>query len=81
MFLDLGHSLLQGLLVSPAVHDDSIILGDNNVLGHAQDIRFSLVQLEPDLFRDDGASGENGYVVHNGLPIVSEGRGLDHTYL
>lgn len=64
-----------------SVHDDGIILGDDDVLALSQNGWLALLKSKTDILRDDGTSGEDGDIVKDGLSVVSEGWGLDGTDL
>lgn len=75
--LDLLDSLFDGVLFSISVHDDGVVLGDDDVLALSQDGWLALLESEADVLGDDGSSGEDGNIVEDSLSVVSEGWGLD----
>ena len=79
--LDLGAKLGDaardlGLLTS-AVDDGGVVLGDDDAAGAAEHLEADLVQFETHLGGDDLAAGEDGDVLEHGLAAVTEGGGLD----
>ncbi len=75
--LDLGDAAGDGLVVTGAVDDGGLVLGDGHAAGGAQHVQTGLVELEADLLGDDGGTGQGGQVAQDGLAAVTEAGGLD----
>ena len=69
------------LLISVAVENDSIVLGDFDSTGGSQDTFIGLFESDTDFFRNDGGSGDGGDVVQDRFSVISERGGLDRTEL
>src|SRR5690606_32550123 len=74
--LDLGLDLVdQGPdlgAVATAVDDRGVVLGDHDTTGLAEHLETDLVELEPDLGRDDLTTGQGRDVLHHRLAAVAE---------
>src|SRR6476661_4789414 len=79
--LDLGLDLVDAAgdlaLLAVAVDDRRVVLGEDDAAGLAEDGQVGLVEAEPDLRRDDLATGEDGDVLEHGLAAVAEAGSLD----
>src|SRR6476659_647315 len=79
--LDLGLDLVDAAgdlaLLAVAVDDRRVVLGEDDAAGLAEDGQVGLVEAEPDLRRDDLATGEDGDVLEHGLAAVPEAGSLD----
>ena len=64
-------------LITGAVNDGGVVLGNDNLLGTAQNLEAHLVELEPNLGSDDLTTGESGDVLQHCLAAVTERRSLD----
>src|SRR5665647_2592758 len=78
--LDLGLYLVDTagdlVLVTGAVHDRRVVLGDHDAPGGAEVSELGRVELETDLFADDRAAGQDGEVLQHRLAAVAEPRSL-----
>ena len=74
--LDLVHAAGDLALLAVAVDDRRVVLGDDDAAGLAEDGEVGLVEAEPDLRRDDLATGEDGDVLQHGLAAVTEAGAL-----
>src|SRR5690606_25496709 len=77
LLLDLADAGLDGGLLTDAVDDGGVVLGDGDLLGLAQHVEGDVLELDAEVFRDDLAAGQDGDVLQHGLAAVAEARGLD----
>src|SRR5690606_9552619 len=77
LLLDLADAGLDGVLLTDAVHDGGVVLGDGDLLGLAEHVEGDVLQLDAEVFRDDLAAGQDGDVLQHGLAAVAEAGGLD----
>src|SRR2546422_169319 len=75
--LDLGDAALDVLRGPLALDDRSVVLGDHDLTGAAQEVERHVLQLDADLVRDHLATGERGHVLQHRLPAVAEPGSLD----
>ena len=75
--LDLGDAALHLVLGAGAFDDGGVVLGDDDLAGPAEQVEGGVVELEPDLFGDDLAAGEDGHVGQHRLAALTEAGGLD----
>ena len=63
--------------VAATVDDGGVVLGDDDLLGRAEQVERDVLELEADLLADDLATGEDGHVLQHRLAAVAEAGGLD----
>ncbi len=74
--LDLADPGLDVGLGAGAVDDGGVVLGDDDPARPAEHVDGHAFELQADLFRDDGATGENGDVLQHGLAALTKSRSL-----
>src|SRR6185437_5134673 len=77
LLLDLGDAGLDVSLLAGAVHDGGVILGDDHLLGMAEHVERSVLELDAEVFGDDKAAGQYCDVLQHGLAAIAEARRLD----
>ncbi len=82
-FLDLSPDLVDAGLdlfgVTTAIDDDGFFLVDPHLTGLAQHADIGCIELQADLFRNNGTTGEDGNILQHGLAAVTKARSL-HGY-
>ena len=76
MCLDLLDACLDGFFVAGTVDDGGIVFVHRHLLGRAEHIERSLVELDALFFADDGAAGEDGDVFKHLFAAVAESGSL-----
>src|SRR5665811_643851 len=79
--LDLVDAASDLVLVTGAVDDGRVVLGNHDASGSAKISKHGRLELETDLFADDGAAGQDGEVLQHRLAAVAEARSLDRNDL
>ena len=74
---DLGYAVGYGLFVAAAVDDGGVFFVDFDFFGAAEHVDCGAFELHAFLFRDYGASGEDGYVFEHLFAAVAEAGGFD----
>ncbi|CAB4696256.1 unannotated protein [freshwater metagenome] len=75
--LDLVDATLDVVFVASTLDDGCLVLGDDDLLGGAEQIHRGVLKLEADFFADDLTTGEDGDVLQHGLAALAEARSLD----
>src|SRR5690606_28860259 len=75
--LDLRNALLDFFTVAVAVDNDGIFLGNLDLASAAQHVKFNILELQAQLFRNYPAAGEDGDIFQHGLAAVAEAGRLD----
>ena len=75
--LDLVDAALDVVLGAGTLDDGGLVLGDDDLLGPAEQVERDVLELEADLFADDLATGEDGHVLQHRLAALAEAGGLD----
>ena len=75
--LDLGDATLDVVLGAGALDDGGLVLGDDDLVGPAEQVERDVLELEADLLADDLAAGEDGDVLQHRLAALAEAGGLD----
>src|SRR5207302_9547537 len=70
--LDLVDAPLDLLRLPRAFDDRRVVLGDGHAAGLAQLVELDRIELEPELLRDDLATGKDGEVFQHRLAAVTE---------
>lgn len=74
---DLLASRLDEVLVTLAVEDDSVLLGNGNGAGGTEHVGGGLLKLDVELVSEDGTAGEDGNITEDRLSVVTKAGGLD----
>ena len=75
--LDLVDPTLDVVVGASTFDDGGLVLGDDDLLGRAEQIERGVLELEADFLADDLATGEDGDVLQHGLAALAEARSLD----
>lgn len=74
---DLLASRLDEVLVTLAVEDDGVLLGNGNGAGGTEHVGGGLLKLDVELVSEDGTAGEDGNITEDRLSVVTKAGGLD----
>ena len=74
---NLGDAGVQFLLGASAADDSGVIFSDNHPFGPTEIIKSDAVQLNAQIFRDEGAAGEDRKILQVALAAITEARCLD----
>lgn len=74
---DLLASRLDEVLVTLAVEDDGVLLGNGNGAGGTEHVGGGLLKLDVELVSEDSTAGEDGNITEDRLSVVTKAGGLD----
>lgn len=74
---DLLASRLDEVLVTLAVEDDGVLLGNGNGASGTEHVGGGLLKLDVELVSEDGTAGEDGNITEDRLSVVTKAGGLD----
>ncbi len=74
---DLRNARLDVLLLAGAVDDRRVLLLDAHPLGAAKHVERDVLELDPELFADELAAGQDGDVLEHRLAAIAEAGRLD----
>ena len=71
------HALLNLGLLAGAAHDDGVVLRDDDLIGSAKNVKFSLIKNETNILADELGTSGNGNILHGVLSVITEAGRLD----